>query len=217
MKSIILVRHGESLWNREGRLTGWTDVGLTPLGEIEARSAAERLIINGYKPDKVYCSYLERSYRTLEIMLDIYNLKDLTIKRCWQLNENHYGQLQGMRREDVYKIYGREKADLWLSSYNCAPPALEHYDKRNPSNDPKYANISAESLPLTESYSDLSARVLNCWNEQILPNLDNHDCIMVVAHGNSLREIIKDWFRIGETNIFRINLASASPLILNIN
>lgn len=217
MKSIILVRHGESWWNREGRLTGWTNIGLTPQGEKEAISAATKLIINGYIPEKAFCSYLDRSYRTLEIMLGTYNLDGIPVERYWQLNENHYGQLQGMLKQDVYQIYGKERAELWFSSYEIAPPPIEPEDFRNPCNNYIYSNIAKENLPLSESYSDLSARVIPCWKENILPALNFYDCIMVVAHGNSLREIIKEWCQIDKSLIFRINLASASPVILHID
>ncbi|MCK9627946.1 MAG: 2,3-bisphosphoglycerate-dependent phosphoglycerate mutase [Bacteroidales bacterium] len=217
MKSIILVRHGESWWNREGRLTGWTNIGLTPEGEMEAISAATKLINNGYIPEKAFCSYLDRSYRTLEIMLGALSLKNIPVERYWQLNENHYGQLQGMLKEDVYRIHGKEMAELWFSSYEIAPPPIEPHDVRNPCYNHVYSNIATENLPIGESYSELATRVISCWKENILPALNFYDCIMVVAHGNSLREIIKEWCQIDKNMIFKINLASASPVILHID
>jgi len=216
MKRVILIRHGESVWNRDKRLTGWTDIDLSERGVEETRIAADYLIKSGYHFKKAYCSYLRRAEHTLEILIERYGQGDIALERSWRLNENHYGLLQGMYRDEVALVYGEEKAKAWLASYNSAPPPVTLDDMRNPHNDPLYEGLDNEPLPLSESYADLSRRVVPYWRDIILPSSEQYENILVVAHGNSLREILKYQYKIDDKEIFRINLASATPVILDL-
>jgi len=216
MKRIILLRHGESQWNREKRLTGWTDIDLTDQGVQEARLVAESFKKDRITIDKAYCSFLRRTERTLKIILESCALNDICIERSWRLNENHYGVLQGMHRNMVKEIYGIEQAEAWLNSYNSPPPPLTTDDIRNPRKDALYKEVPEELLPLSESYNDLSKRIVPYWEDCIVPSLKENDTILVVAHGNSIREILKHLYDISEYKLFKINIPSALPLILDI-
>ncbi len=213
-KRIVLLRHGESQWNRDNRLTGWTDIDLTDKGMDEAHHAAGFFIRNGFHFDKAYTSFLKRANHTLRIILKDCGQTDIEVERSWRLNENHYGQLQGLYRREVEEIYGKTSAGLWLGSYNCPPPPLADDDLRNPRNDDMYKDVPRELLPLAESYEELSRRVIPYWESNILPSLDNCDTILVVAHGNCLREILKHLYNIPETELFKINLHSADPVVI---
>ena len=209
------MRHGESQWNRENRLTGWTDIDLTNKGKEEARLAAEYFMKNGFHFDKAFCSFLCRAENTLRIVLENCGQSAIEIEKSWQLNENHYGKLQGMYRNQVGKIYGRKYADLWLKSYYCAPPPVDADDIRNPSNDKLYRDIPQEQLPLSESYHDLSKRVIPYWENNIIPSLNKCDEVLVIAHGNSLREILKHIYHIPEKELFKRNLLPANPIVIS--
>lgn len=209
------MRHGESQWNRENRLTGWTDIDLTGKGVEEASLVAESFKRDSITIDKAYCSFLCRTEKTLKIILESCGLNNISVERSWRLNENHYGVLQGMYRNMVGEVYGKKQADAWLSSYNCPPPPLTSDDIRNPRNEVLYKDIPKELLPLSESYNDLSKRVIPYWEECIIPSLKDYDTILVVAHGNSLREILKHLYNIPENDMFKINLSTANPVILD--
>jgi 2,3-bisphosphoglycerate-dependent phosphoglycerate mutase len=215
MKQIILMRHGESQWNLENRLTGWTDIDLSGKGVKEATLIGESFKRNRIIIDKAYCSFLRRTERTLKIVLDGCGLSNIEIERSWRLNENHYGVLQGMYRNQIEAVYGKESAAMWLGSYNCPPPPLASEDIRNPRNEELYKNVPKDLLPLSESYNDLSKRVIPFWENNIVPSLKNNNTILVVAHGNSLREILKHLYGIREKDMFKINLPTAQPFILN--
>lgn len=213
-KRIVLLRHGESQWNRDNRLTGWTDIDLTGNGMEEAYHAADFFIKNGFHFDKAYTSFLKRANHTLKIILEDCGQTDIEVERSWRLNENHYGRLQGLYRSQVEEIYGSTSAGLWLASYNSPPPALSEDDIRNPRKDEMYKDVPREQLPLAESYEDLSKRVIPYWEDSIVRSLKDCDTILVVAHGNSLREILKHLYNIPERELFKINLHSADPVVI---
>ena len=207
------MRHGESAWNRENRFTGWTDVDLTDKGVEEALKAGELLKAEGFRFGKAYTSYLKRAVRTLNCVLDRLDQEWIPVEKNWRLNEKHYGVLQGLNKSETAARFGEEQVHIWRRSYDVAPDPLAEDDPRNPRFDPRYAGIPDEELPRTESLSDTVARIMPYWKCEILPALAHHDAILVVAHGNSLRGIIKHLKGISDEAISEFNLPTAVPYV----
>lgn len=213
IKKIVLLRHGESTWNRENRFTGWTDVDLSQQGIAEATEAGETLRREGFYFGRAYTSYLKRAVKTLDIVLDVLDQNWIPVSKSWRLNEKHYGVLQGLDKRETAEKYGNEQVHVWRRSYDVAPAPLPDNDPRNPRCDSRYAGIPAASLPLTESLRDTVARTLPYWECEILPALAHHEALLVVAHGNSLRGIVKHLKGISDENISEFNLPTAVPYI----
>lgn len=213
MKKIILLRHGESEWNRENRFTGWTDVDLTADGIKEAARAGDELREQGYTFDRAFTSYLKRAVKTLDVVLDRMNLDWIAVDKSWRLNEKHYGVLQGLNKAETAKKFGEEQVHEWRRSYDIAPGALAPDDPRSPLLDKRYADVPRDLLPLTESLADAVARVMPYWECEVLPALTNCDSIIVVAHGNSLRAIVKNIKGISDDDISSLNIPTAEPWV----
>lgn len=213
MKKIVLLRHGESIWNRENRFTGWTDVDLTEKGVEEAVKAGDLLKEKGFLFEKAYTSYLKRAVKTLNVVLDRMDLDWIAVEKSWRLNEKHYGVLQGLDKSETAAKYGEKQVLIWRRSYNVAPPALPEDDPRNPRLDIRYMGIQGDKIPLTESLEDTIARSLPYWKEVIMPTLAKFSQLLVVAHGNSLRGIIKYLKNISDEEIVKLNLPTAVPYV----
>lgn len=213
MKKIVLLRHGESLWNKENRFTGWTDVDLTEKGVEEAMKAGDLLREKGFLFEKAYTSYLKRAVKTLNVVLDRMNLDWIPVEKSWRLNEKHYGVLQGLNKSETAAEYGEDQVLIWRRSYNVAPPALAEDDPRNPRLDIRYMGIQGDKMPLTESLEDAINRSLPYWKEVIVPTMEIFDQLLVVAHGNSLRGIIKHLKHISDDEIVKLNLPTAVPYV----
>ena len=214
MKKIVLLRHGESAWNTENRFTGWTDVDLTEKGIEEARKAGDLLRKEGFVFDKAYTSYLKRAVKTLNNVLDRMDQDWIPVEKSWRLNEKHYGDLQGLNKSETAEKYGDEQVHIWRRSYDVAPHALGEDDPRNPRFELRYKNVPDDELPRTESLKDTVERILPYWKEVIFPSLKTSDQILVTAHGNSLRGIIKYVRDIADEDIVHLNLPTAVPYVL---
>ncbi|MCD7936984.1 MAG: 2,3-diphosphoglycerate-dependent phosphoglycerate mutase [Tannerellaceae bacterium] len=217
MKTIVLLRHGESTWNQENRFTGWTDVDLTDKGVEEAIKAGNLLKEKGYVFDMAYTSYLKRAIKTLNVVLDRMDLDWIPVEKCWRLNEKHYGNLQGLNKAETAEKYGEEQVLIWRRSYDIAPLPLEVNDPRNPRLDIRYKKVGDAELPLTESLKDTVERILPYWKETIFPSLQENNQILVAAHGNSLRGIIKYLKNISNDDIVHLNLPTAIPYVFEFN
>jgi 2,3-bisphosphoglycerate-dependent phosphoglycerate mutase len=213
MKRIVLLRHGESVWNLENRFTGWTDVDLTEKGITEAVKAGDLMKKEGFAFEKAYTSYLKRAVKTLDCVLDRMNLDWLPVEKSWRLNEKHYGALQGLNKSETAQKYGDEQVLVWRRSYDKAPMELEADDPRNPRKEIRYKGIPENDIPLTESLQDTVNRILPYWKETIFPSLQQTDQILVTAHGNSLRGIIKYLKNISDEDIVHLNLPTAVPYV----
>ena len=213
MYKIVLVRHGESLWNLENRFTGWTDIDLSENGIKEAREAGKLLKEKGYTFDLAYTSLLKRTKDTLFLILDEMNLKDIEIRESYLLNERHYGALQGMNKDEARKIYGEEQVKLWRRSASTRPPLLTYDDPRFPGNDPKYSNINKEDLPLGENLLDTVKRVSKYWEEEIKNEIKNNRKIIVAANGNSSRALIMYLENISEEDIMSLEIKTGAPIV----
>ena len=213
MKKIVLLRHGESAWNKENRFTGWTDVDLTEKGIEEAYKAGELLRKEGYVFDKAYTSYLKRAVKTLNCVLDRMDQDWIPVEKSWRLNEKHYGALQGLNKSETAEKYGDEQVLIWRRSYDVAPHALKEDDPRNPRFEIRYKDVPDSELPRTESLKDTVERILPYWKEVIFPSLETSDEILVAAHGNSLRGIIKYLKNIPDDEIVHLNLPTAVPYV----
>lgn len=213
MKRIVLLRHGESAWNKENRFTGWTDVDLTEKGVAEAMRAGELLIANGFTFGKAYTSYLKRAVKTLNTVLERMQLDWIPVEKSWRLNEKHYGQLQGLNKAETAAQYGDEQVLIWRRSFDVAPLPLDENDPRNPRYEARYNEVPEAELPRTESLKDTIERTLPYWKCVIFPNLKTVDDLLVVAHGNSLRGIIKYLKHISDEDIVDLNLPTAVPYI----
>lgn len=213
MKKIVLLRHGQSTWNQENRFTGWTDVDLTELGRKEAADAGRLLKEAGFHFDRAYTSYLKRAIKTLNLALDALNQDYLPVQKTWRLNEKHYGALQGLNKAETAQKYGAEQVQIWRRSYDVPAPALPAQDPRSPLLDPRYRLVPPQYLPLTESLQDTIARLLPYWQEIIFPQLKTADQILVAAHGNSLRGIVKYLKNIADEEIIRLNLPTGVPYV----
>jgi len=217
MPRLILLRHGQSVWNRDAIFTGWTDVALCDNGISEAKKAAALLKEHEIKFDECFTSYLKRSIHTLSIVLDDLDLDWLPVHRAWRLNERHYGALQGLNKEKVREEVGDEQLHIWRRSYTSRPPTLEESDPRFPGNDPKYARIPHRHLPLTESLKDCVARVLPYWQERVEPLLMDGRTPLVSAHGNSLRGLIKYLDGISDEDIPNLEIPTGKPLVYELD
>ena len=213
MKKIVLLRHGESTWNQENRFTGWTDVDLTEQGCAEAYQAGELMRQEGLTFNRAYTSYLKRAIKTLNIALDVLDQDWIPVEKHWRLNEKHYGVLQGLNKRETVAQYGEEQVLIWRRSYDIAPDALSETDSRNPKFDNRYTQIPNSELPRTESLKDTIKRILPYWEKTIFPRLKFEDQLLIVAHGNSLRGIIKHLKRIPDSEIVRLNLPTAVPYV----
>lgn len=213
MKKIVLLRHGESEWNKENRFTGWTDVDLTVDGVVEAYLAADDLNEKGITFDLAFTSYLKRAIKTLNCTLDRMNLDWIPVEKNWRLNEKHYGALQGLNKAETAKKYGEMQVLQWRRSYDTPPEPLGNDDPRNPRFDPRYKNVPKGELPVTESLKDTIDRIMPYWKDTIFPSLHKVDNILVVAHGNSLRGIIKHLKNISNEDIVNLNLPTAVPYV----
>lgn len=213
MKKIVLLRHGQSTWNQENRFTGWTDVDLTPAGIDEARTAARLLREEKIAFDRAYTSYLKRAVKTLDIVLDGLDRDWIPVEKSWRLNEKHYGALQGLNKAETAERYGAGQVHRWRRGFDAAPAPLGCDDPRNPRFDPRYALVPLPELPLTESLADAIARTLPYWECVIYPALTQADNLLVVAHGNSLRGIVKHLKGISDEAIADLNLPTAVPWV----
>jgi len=214
---LILLRHGESEWNRDNRFTGWTDVDLSERGIEEAHRAAELLKGAGFTFDVAHTSVLKRAIRTLWIVLDDLDMMWLPVCRSWRLNERHYGALQGLNKQEMAEEFGEEQVRLWRRSYAVRPPALAHDDERHPRFDPRYAHLGPEELPATESLKDTLERVLPYWHESIAPGLAREQKVLVAAHGNSLRALVKHLDGISDEEIPGLNIPTGAPLVYELD
>jgi 2,3-bisphosphoglycerate-dependent phosphoglycerate mutase len=217
MYEIVLLRHGESLWNKENRFTGWTDVDLTDGGIQEAHSAGKILKDSGYYFDIAFTSVLKRAIRTLWIVLDEMDLMWIPVQNSWRLNERHYGALQGLNKAETAQKYGDEQVTLWRRSADVRPPALDKDDPRYPGHDPRYANLKASELPLTENLIDTINRVIPYWNSTIAPTIRSGKKIIVVAHGNSLRGLVKYLDNLSNEEVIALNIPTGIPLVYELD
>lgn len=217
MYKIVLLRHGESIWNKENRFTGWTDVDLSAKGKEEAMKAGEVLKAEGYTFDIAYTSVLKRAIRTLWIVLDEMDLMWIPVIRNWRLNERHYGALQGLNKAETAKQYGEEQVKIWRRSYDIQPPALEKSDPRYPGHDPRYKELSESELPLTECLKDTVARFVPYWENTIAPMVKSGKKVLVTAHGNSLRALVKYLDNIPDNEIVELNIPTGIPLVYELD
>jgi 2,3-bisphosphoglycerate-dependent phosphoglycerate mutase len=217
MIKLVLLRHGESTWNLENRFTGWTDVDLTEQGVREAHQAGRLLKEGGYVFDLAHTSVLKRAIRTLWIALDEMDLMWIPVYRSWRLNERHYGALQGLNKRDTAEKYGMEQVHLWRRSYDIPPPELEETDSRFPGRDPRYAGLKGADLPRSESLKDTLERVLPYWHEAIVPDLKAGRRVLIAAHGNSIRALVKYLDDIPETVITELNIPTGIPLVYELD
>ncbi|MGD8377496.1 MAG: 2,3-diphosphoglycerate-dependent phosphoglycerate mutase, partial [Acidobacteriota bacterium] len=217
MYKVVLLRHGESEWNLANRFTGWTDVDLTPRGIEEAHDGARLLREAGYTFDVAYTSLLKRAIRTLWIVLDDMDLMWIPVHRHWRLNERHYGALQGLNKAETAEKYGDEQVLIWRRAYATPPPALTPDDERFPGHDPRYAGLSKDELPLTEALKNTVERVLPYWNEVIVPDIKVGKRVLIAAHGNSLRALVKHLDQMSEDAIVGLNIPTGIPLVYELD
>ena len=213
---LVLLRHGESVWNKENRFTGWTDVDLSEKGVKEAENAGKLLKDKGYTFDVSFTSILKRANRTLEIVLKEMNL-NIPVYYSYRLNERHYGALQGLNTDEMRKKFGDEQVHIWRRSYDVRPPELSKDDERYPGNDPKYKDLTPEELPLTECLKDTLERVLPYYNNEIKKHLENKENVLVVAHGNSLRSIIKYLENVSDEDIMNVEMPTGIPYVYELD
>lgn len=214
---VVLLRHGESTWNKENRFTGWTDIDLSEKGVEEARSAGDLLEHEGFTFDIAFTSYLKRATRTLDIVLDTMSLSNIPVTYAWQLNEKHYGALQGLNKTEMVKKYGEEKVFQWRRVYTMRPPELSPDDERHPRHDERYIHIDPTLLPSTESLEDVVARVIPYWTKEIAPAVCEGKHILIAAHGNSLRALVKYLDHIPDGEIADLNIPTGIPLVYELD
>jgi len=217
MHKVVLLRHGFSTWNEENRFTGWTDVDLAEKGLGEAAEAGRLLKEGGYVFDIAYTSLLKRAIRTLWIVLDALDQMWLPVEKDWRLNERHYGALQGLNKAETAAKHGDDKVKIWRRSYDIPPPALTPDDPRFPSHDPRYASLAATELPATESLKDTVARFLPYWHETIAPSIRSGQRVLIAAHGNSLRALVKYLDNYSESDIVELNIPTGIPLVYELD
>jgi 2,3-bisphosphoglycerate-dependent phosphoglycerate mutase len=217
MHKLVLIRHGESTWNLENRFTGWTDVELTPLGVQQAQKAGELLKAEGYEFDVAYTSVLRRAIWTLWHALDRMERTWLPVVNDWRLNERHYGGLQGLNKADMARQYGDEQVLVWRRSYDTPPPALAADDPRGQRQDIRYAGLEPDQIPLTECLKDTVARVLPCWNEVLAPAIRSGRRVLVAAHGNSIRALVKYLDGVSDADIVGVNIPNGIPLVYELD
>ena len=217
MHQLVLVRHGESTWNLENRFTGWTDVPLTDTGVAQARQAGTLLREGGFVFDATYTSVLKRAIWTLWHCLDAMDRTWLPVAHDWRLNERHYGALQGLNKADMARQYGDEQVLVWRRSYDTPPPPLAADDPRSERGDPRYAGLAPHQVPLTECLRDTVARVLPCWHERIAPEIRAGRRLLIAAHGNSIRALVKYLDGIGDADIVGLNIPNGIPLVYDLD
>jgi 2,3-bisphosphoglycerate-dependent phosphoglycerate mutase len=217
MYKLVLIRHGESAWNLENRFTGWTDVGLTDTGVAQARQAGQLLKDAGYEFDIAYTSVLKRAIWTLWHCLDTMDRTWLPVVNDWRLNERHYGALQGLNKAETAKKYGDEQVLIWRRSYDTPPPALEASDPRSERGDLRYAGLQPGQVPLTECLKDTVARVMPCWNERLAPAIQAGQRVVISAHGNSIRALVKYLDGISDADIVGLNIPNGIPLVYELD
>ena len=217
MHKLVLLRHGESTWNLDNRFTGWTDVDLSPRGVEEATAAAKLLKEGGYVFDVAHTSLLRRAIRTLWITLEGMDLMWIPVKNTWRLNERHYGALQGLNKAETAKKFGDEQVKIWRRSYDVPPPALTDDDERFPGHDPRYAGLADSEIPRSESLKDTVARFLPYWEDAIAPSLREGKRVLVAAHGNSLRALVKYLDGISDADIVGLNIPTGVPLAYDLD
>lgn len=217
MTKLVLLRHGMSEWNKENRFTGWTDVDLAPEGLAEAREAARLLKEGGYTFDAAFTSVLKRAIRTLWTVQDEMDLMWIPVTNHWRLNERHYGALQGLNKAETAKQHSDEQVKIWRRSYDVPPPPLKKTDPRHPKHDPRYADLTAKQLPATESLKDTIARFVPYYKGKILPAMKRGQRLIIVAHGNSLRALVKHLDGMSEREIVEFNIPTAVPLVYEFN
>ena len=217
MTNLVLLRHGESIWNKENRFTGWTDVDLSEKGIQEAKQAGKVLKKEGYSFDVAFTSVLKRAIRTLWIVQDEMNLMWLPVNISWRLNERHYGALQGLNKAEIAAKYGEEQVLKWRRSYNIRPPELEKTDERSPGNDPRYKDLDNKDIPLTECLKDTVKRFLPYWHEVIVPTIRSGKRVIISAHGNSIRALVKYVDDVSDVDIVGINIPTGIPLIYELD
>lgn len=213
MIKLVLLRHGESVWNKENRFTGWTDVDLSEKGIAEAGNAGELLKDAGFVFDVAFTSVLKRAIRTLWIVLDEMDLMWIPVYLSWRLNERHYGALQGLNKAETAEKYGEEQVHIWRRSYDIPPPSLDEGDERAPGSDPRYKDLTEKEIPLRESLKDTVARCLPYWHGEIVPALKSGRRVLITAHGNSLRALVKHLDNISDESIVKLNIPTGIPLV----
>lgn len=217
MYTLVLLRHGQSTWNLENRFTGWTDVGLTPQGEAEAHEAGRLLRAEGYTFDVAFTSVLKRAIKTLWIVLEEMELEWIPVYNSWRLNERHYGALQGLNKAEMAAKYGEAQVKIWRRSYDVPPPALDWDDPRHPRFDRRYAALKPEELPACESLKDTLQRVLPYWHSTIAPAIRSGQRVLISAHGNSLRALVKHLDNISDQEIVELNIPTGIPLVYELD
>ncbi len=217
MHKVVLLRHGESTWNKENRFTGWHDVDLTDRGRDEAREAGRLLKEGGYVFDVAFTSVLKRAIKTLGIALDTLDQLWIPVTKSWKLNERSYGALQGLNKAETAAKHGEAQTKIWRRSFDIPPPPLTIDDERHPSHDPRYRGLTASDLPLTESLKDTIARFMPYWHETIAPAIKSGKRVVIAAHGNSLRALVKDLDNIPESEITELNIPTGIPLIYELD
>jgi 2,3-bisphosphoglycerate-dependent phosphoglycerate mutase len=217
MIKLVLLRHGESTWNKENRFTGWTDVDLSERGREEAKTAGQLLKDGGYVFDVAFTSLLKRAIRTLGLALDELDLLWIPVTKSWRLNERHYGALQGLNKAETAAKHGDAQIKIWRRSYDIPPPPLTADDERHPSRDPRYAGLDPKLLPLAESLKDTVERFLPYWHESIAPAIRSGKRVIIAAHGNSLRALVKYLDNVSEADIVELNIPTGIPLVYELN
>ena len=217
MIRLVLLRHGESVWNRENRFTGWTDVDLSEKGREEAAVAAQRLKEGGFLFDVAYTSVLKRAVRTLWIVLDGLDLMWIPVYRSWRLNERHYGGLQGLNKAEMAAKYGEEQVQVWRRSYDVRPPELDEGDPRFPASDPRYRDLDGRDIPKAECLKDTVARVMPYWTGEIAPAVASGRRVIIAAHGNSLRALVKHLDGVTDADIVSLNIPTGIPLVYELD
>jgi 2,3-bisphosphoglycerate-dependent phosphoglycerate mutase len=217
MIKLVLLRHGESIWNKDNLFTGWADVDLSEQGKVEASKAGELLKNEGFSFDIAFSSVLKRAIRTLWIALDVLDLMWIPIEHSWRLNERHYGALQGLNKAETAAKYGEEQVLIWRRSYNVRPPALAESDSRYPGRDPRYQGLSASELPLSECLEDTVRRFLPYWHQNIVPVIRSGKKTIITAHGNSLRALVKYLDAISDQDILALNIPTGVPLVYELD
>jgi len=213
VKTLVLLRHGESIWNKENRFTGWTDVGLSEKGVEEAREAGRVMQAEKYVFDLAFTSVLKRAIKTLWLGLEEMDLMWIPVHNSWRLNERHYGALQGLNKQETVERFGEQQVKLWRRSYDIRPPALSPDDPRSPLKDPRYADLKPEEIPLTECLKDTVERVIPYWKSTIAPTVRSGKRVLIASHGNSLRALVKYLDKISDHEIVELNIPTGIPLV----
>jgi 2,3-bisphosphoglycerate-dependent phosphoglycerate mutase len=217
MNKLVLVRHGESEWNKENRFTGWTDVDLTPEGIEEAKEAGRILRQEGYCFDEAFTSLLKRAIKTLYFVLDEMDLLWIPVNKSWRLNERHYGALQGLNKAEMASEYGEEQVRLWRRSYDAVPTLLSKRDDRYPGNDIRYKSLNESEIPVGESLKDTVDRVVSIWNQEIVSQIKNGKRVIIAAHGNSLRALVKHLENLSTDELIKLNIPTGIPLVYELD